>query len=254
MRLLGPDEPAPYTIVRPQGTADFVLACDHASRRIPKSLGTLGLSAADLTTHIAWDIGAARVAEHMAAELDATLILQGYSRLVIDCNRPPGAPTSIPPRSERTGIPGNVDVTLEQATARRDEIFEPYHHALRVILDERKQQGRRTLLVAVHSFTPVYHGVERPWHVGLMYRHDARMADMLIRLLRQDAGLTVGDNEPYAITDATDYTLPIHGESRGIAHAGIETRQDLIASARGQKEWGERLAVCLAKAAALLAD
>jgi predicted N-formylglutamate amidohydrolase len=254
MPLLAADEPPPFTIVRPQGTADFVLACDHASRRIPKALGTLGLSDADLTTHVAWDIGAARVAEHIAAELDATLILQGYSRLVIDCNRPPGAPTSIPPRSERTEIPGNVGLALEDIAARRVEIFEPYHSALRAILDERAGQGRRTLLVAVHSFTPVYHGVERPWHVGLMYRHDTRIADKLIRLLRQDEGLTVGDNEPYAITDVTDYTLPTHGESRGIAHVGIETRQDLITNARGQKEWGERLAVCLAKTAAALAD
>lgn len=254
MRLLAQDEPAPFTIVRPRGTGDIVLACDHASRRIPKALGTLGLGAAELATHIAWDIGAARVAEHMAAELDATLILQGYSRLVIDCNRPPGVPTSIPPRSERTEIPGNVALMHEAVAARRAEIFEPYHSALRVILDERAQQGRRTLLVAVHSFTPVYHGVARPWHVGLMYRHDSRMADKLIGLLRQDQGLTVGDNEPYAITDATDYTLPVHGESRGIAHIGIETRQDLITSARGQKEWGERLAVCLAKTAAALAE
>jgi predicted N-formylglutamate amidohydrolase len=245
MPLLQADEPAAVSVVRPHGKSRIVLACDHASRRIPQTLGTLGLSEAELATHIAWDIGAAGVAGALSALLDATLILQGYSRLVIDCNRPPGVPSSIPVLSERTSIPGNLDLTPAAIACRRQEIFEPYHHELRAVLDQRQAEDKTTLLVAVHSFTPVYHGAVRPWHVGLMYRHDARMADTLSRLLRRDGSLTVGDNEPYAISDATDYTLPMHGESRGIAHVGIEIRQDLIASVAGQHAWGQRLAALL---------
>jgi predicted N-formylglutamate amidohydrolase len=246
--VLSPDEPAALRIERPQGTSDFLLVCDHASRLIPKSLGTLGLDEVQLASHVAWDIGAASVARKLSALLDATLILQNYSRLVIDCNRPPGSPTSIPTQSEYARITGNDGLTPAAVSERVAAIFTPYHTAVSALLDERRDVSRRTLLVAVHSFTPVYLGKARPWQTGLMYRHDRRLGQSLLERLRADATLNVGDNEPYAISDSTDYTLPTHGESRQLAHVGIEIRQDLIADETGQQAWAERLARALAQA------
>jgi len=206
----------------------------------------------DLSTHVAWDIGAAGVATRLSTLLDAPLVLQGYSRLVIDCNRPPGAPTSIPALSERTTIPGNRDLKAADMTDRHRCIFDPYHAAISSILDARQRDGLPTMLVAVHSFTPVYHDFVRPWHSGLMYRHDTRLAHALLGLMREDTALCVGDNEPYAITDTTDYTLPFHGERRGLAHVGIEIRQDLVGHDAGQEEWAGRLATLLPRAAAAI--
>src|SRR3954467_3933276 len=151
--LLSPNEPAAQTIERPQGSSDLLLVCDHASRLIPRSLGSLGLDAAHLETHVAWDIGAANVARRISALLDATLILQNYSRLVIDCNRPPGSPTSIPVLSEYARVTGNEGLTADTARERAAAIFMPYHEAVRDLLDGRRDAGRRILLVAVHSFT-----------------------------------------------------------------------------------------------------
>src|SRR4051812_23486319 len=170
MPLLTADEPAAFTLERPHGRSDFLLVCDHASRRVPTSLGSLGLDDAQLASHVAWDIGAAGVAKQLSIALDATLLLQGYSRLVIDCNRPPGSATSIPTRSEYVKIAANEGLTTADATARVAEIFTPYHAAISAVLDRRRAAGVRTLLVAVHSFTPVYLGQVRPWKVGLMYR------------------------------------------------------------------------------------
>ncbi len=254
MRLLMEDEPSAVTVERPGGTSDFILACDHASRQIPRTLGTLGLSETELSSHIAWDIGAAGVARLLAERLDATLIMQNYSRLVIDCNRPPAASDSIPSRTEWGQISGNEHLSPAEIVARTGEIFTPYHDELRTILDQRQRDRRQTLLVAVHSFTPTYRGESRPWHIGVMYRHDARLAAALLKLLRKDERLQVGDNEPYAIDDDSDYTLPLHGESRGIAHVGLEIRQDLIADEAGQKTWAGRLASLLKQAAGMLTD
>jgi len=249
MSLLTPNEPAALTIERPQGISDFLLVCDHASRLIPRSLGALGLDEVQLASHVAWDIGAASVARKLSALLDATLVLQNYSRLVIDCNRPPGSPTSIPTQSEYARITGNDGLTPAAASERVAAIFAPYHAAVSALLDERRDANRRTLLVAVHSFTPVYLGKARPWHTGLMFRHDRRLGHSLLERLRADTELTVGDNEPYAISDTTDHTLPAHGESRQLAHVGIEIRQDLVADEAGQTAWAARLAQALAQAA-----
>ena len=254
MPFLTPNEPAALTIERPQGKSDILLVCDHASRLIPRSLGTLGLDEVHLASHVAWDIGAAGVARQLSSLLDATLILQNYSRLVIDCNRPPGSATSIPVQSEYARITGNDALTRDAAHERAAAIFTPYHEVIRSTLDRRRDDGRRTLLVAVHSFTPVYLGQARQWQVGLMYRHDRRLGRALLKLLRADADLCVGDNEPYAISDTTDYTLPFHGESRRIAHVGIEIRQDLLADETGQHDWAARLAQLLSRAASQVLD
>jgi predicted N-formylglutamate amidohydrolase len=243
--LLEADEPPAFRVERPNGISPYFLTCDHAGARIPRKLGSLGVSAEDLGRHIAWDIGAAGVAVELSAALDAFAILQTYSRLVIDCNRQPGIPDSIVRISEATPVPGNETVSAAEAADREREIFHPYHHRIRTELDMRHAQQRPTVLVSVHSFTPRFHGNQRPWHAGVLYNRDARLAVELLRRLRQEPGLVIGDNEPYSVGDTTDYTLPEHGERRGLLHVGIELRQDLIAAAAGQSEWAERLARAL---------
>ena len=240
--LLCHDELGPLDVQRRDGRSPFVIVCDHAGRLIPRSLGSLGLSDGELATHIAWDIGAAGVAQRLGAILDAHTVLQRYSRLVIDCNRPLDAADSIAARSERTIIPGNHNVTASAADERARAIFHPYHDDIRSAVDHRQAMGRPTVLVAMHSFTSVFLDVPRPWHVGVLYNRDARVARPLLRALRDEGDLVVGDNQPYAVTDATDYSVVHHGERRGLAHVELEIRQDLIATVRGQDAWAERLA------------
>lgn len=240
--LLAPDEVPAWRIEHADGRSDYVLICDHAGNRVPRRLGTLGLDAVDLAGHIAWDIGAGAVASGLGDALDACVILQPFSRLVIDCNRPPGSADSIVSRSERTIIPGNVSISRGEAAARESEIFVPYHAQIRQLLDARLRQGRRTLLLALHSFTPVYLGVHRPWHAAVLYNRDSRLARLIARALRDEGGLVVGENEPYAVSDDTDYAIPRYGEARGLLHVELEIRQDLIADPAGQSVWTERLA------------
>lgn len=230
-----------------EGRGPLVFVCEHASNRLPASLGTLGLTPADLTRHIAWDPGAAPVASALAGRLGGDLILQRYSRLVIDCNRPPAAASSVPPISEATAIPGNQGITQDAADERRRLIFEPYHRRIAEVLDRRARDGKPTILVSLHSFTPIYTDVARPWHIGTLYHRDHRLPKRLLRELRTEPALVVGDNQPYAVSDATDYTIPVHGEARGLINTGIEIRQDLITDEAGQRQWAERLIRILRK-------
>jgi predicted N-formylglutamate amidohydrolase len=238
--MLTTDEPAPVRVLRPEGASTFVLTADHAGNRIPRALGDLGVSAPERQRHIAWDIGIAAVTGTLSALLDATAVLQTYSRLVIDCNRRPGHPTSIPPVSEVTPIPGNKNLSDADRETRRHAIFDPYHEAITKILDVRR--SRRTILVAMHSFTPVFKGAARTVEIGVLFRHETPLSRLMLELLRAEGDLKVGANEPYAITGTSDYTVPIHGEARGIPHAEIEIRQDLIADTAGQHAWAERMA------------
>jgi predicted N-formylglutamate amidohydrolase len=240
-RLLAADEPPPYVEERLQGTSDFVIVVDHASRRIPRRLGDLGLPASELVRHIAWDLGALGVARHMSAALDAPLVASNYSRLVIDCNRDPGVPTSIPTVGEHIEIPGNQNLSAEEVAARRTEIFEPYHARIRALLDARAAAGRPTILIAQHSMTDVFKGSRREMHAAVLYNRDRRFACAVLDLLRAEPGLIVGDNEPYFVSDDTDYSVPRHGEARGLLHVEIEIRQDLIGEDRGQEEWAQRM-------------
>src|SRR5882757_6236764 len=240
--LLGTADVPPVLDVNAAGRSPFLLTCDHYGRLIPRALGDLGLPASEMERHIAWDIGIAGVAEQLATALDAHLVAQRYSRLVIDCNRPPQAPSSIPLISEATTIPGNDGLTREAAQERRRLIFEPYHRRITEIIDRRLREGMPTVLVSLHSFTPVYAGIARPWHIGTLYQRDTRLPPLLLKLLRAEADLVVGDNEPYAVSDETDYTIPVHGEARGLMNTGIEIRQDLIADQAGERLWVDRLA------------
>jgi predicted N-formylglutamate amidohydrolase len=209
---------------------------------LPKNLGDLGVSESELERHIAWDIGIAGVAERLSDLLDAHLIAQRYSRLVIDCNRPIGAASSIPVFSEATTIPGNEGLSQEDRDKRQHEIFDPYHVRIDQVIDQRAREKRPTVLVSLHSFTPVYAGVARPWHIAALYQRDTILPPLLLQAFRTEADLVVGDNEPYAVNDATDYTIPVHGEARGLVNAGIEIRQDLITEASGQQRFAELLA------------
>ena len=249
-KLLAEDEPAAVTVVRPEGTSRFLLVCDHAGNRIPRRLGDLGVSEADLRRHIAWDVGAAAMAHRVCERLDAPLVLQNYSRLVIDCNRNPEVESAMPLVSETTEIPGNRDLDPSQAAARIEEIFRPYHDCITRIMDARQAAGRATILVALHSFTPYYEGWgARPWHIGILYNRDDRLPRIMLELLGEEPDLTVGDNEPYRISDATDYTIPVHGEGRGVVHVEIEVRHDGIESTEGQEQWAARLCHFLERAA-----
>jgi len=240
--LLAPDEPSAFITLGERNDAPFLIVCDHAGNRLPRKLGRLGVPDSELKRHIVWDIGAAGVVRLMAERLGAFAIMQTYSRLAIDCNRSPAVESSIVTISEDTPIPGNVALSPSDVECRVREIFHPYHDCIAAELDRRKQAGIATVLIAIHSFTPVYRGHVRPWHAGLLYNRDDRVAKPMMALLNREGGLTVGDNQPYAVSDESDYTIPVHGERRGLPHAEIEIRQDLIADPVGQEIWGERLA------------
>lgn len=252
--LLGDDDPPPVERLHTRGGSDMLLVIDHAGRAVPARLGRLGLPDAEFERHIAWDIGALGVGRRLCALLDAPAIAQRYSRLVIDCNRRPGHGTSIAPRSDGTTVPANQDLDQAARDARRDEIFLPYQDAIAAEIDARDAAGRRTVLVAVHSFTPSMAGRDRPWHVGLLYNRDPRLGRALLALLEAEGDLIVGDNEPYFLSDADDYTVPVHGERRGLLHVELEIRQDLIATVDGERAWAERLARLLPQALAMCED
>src|ERR1700681_3533696 len=240
--LLGSEDVPPILEHNAAGRSPFLLTCDHYGRLIPRMLGDLGLPAAELTRHIAWDPGIAGVAEALSKHLDAHLIAQRYSRLVIDCNRPPDALSSIPRISEATVIPGNEALARDAIEARRRAVFDPYHRRIGEVIGRRLRGGIPTVLVSLHSFTPVYAGIVRPWHIGTLYHRDTKLPPRLLKLLRAETDLVVGATEPYAVSDETDYTIPVHGEARGLMNTGIEIRQDLISDSAGQIEWAERLA------------
>jgi predicted N-formylglutamate amidohydrolase len=238
--LLAPDEPDPVLAYREAGSSPFFITCDHAGRLLPRSLGTLGLADGDLKRHIAWDIGAWAVSLLLARALDATAIGQRYSRLVIDCNRRPDVPSSIPAISEATEVPGNVGLSKAARTARVCEVFQPYHDRIARMLDARAE--RPTVMIAMHSFTPIYKGVARAMHAGMLFNRDPRLGRALLGLLRAERGIEVRENEPYAVSDETDYGIPVHAERRGLPHVELEIRQDLIADEAGQHRWAELLA------------
>jgi predicted N-formylglutamate amidohydrolase len=239
--LLAPDEPHPVTVSNEGAASPFVIVVDHAGNHLPRSLQMLGLAPEQCEGHIAWDIGAGAVALLLGEALGAIVIRQHYSRLAIDCNRTPGSETSIVELSEHTVIPGNIGLGKAQAQARVREIFKPYHERIARELDRRRQAGMATVLIAMHSFTPVFKSVARRWQVGMLYNRDPRLARILMELLRRDHGLEVGDNEPYRLSDESDYTIPVHGERRNMPHVEIEVRQDLIGDAAGQRRWASLL-------------
>jgi predicted N-formylglutamate amidohydrolase len=249
-RLLQPDEPPAVFESGVSGASPFVIVVDHAGARIPRALRHLGVSDQDLKRHIAWDIGALEVAKRVAAALDAPLIAQNYSRLVIDCNRDPKVSSSIPLVSEHTEVPGNLGISEAQKRQRVEEIFAPYHARIAALLDARARAGQHTFLVAQHSMTDLYKGSRREMQAAILYNRDRRFAGLMLQALRRDPALTIADNEPYFVSDETDYTIPRHAEARGLPHVEIELRQDLVGSEAGQIEWAARVTEALQTAAA----
>lgn len=236
--LLGaPDAPA-VTIVhgaRPR----WLVLCDHASAAIPARLADLGLPAAARAAHIAVDIGARAVAARIAARLDATLVVAGYSRLVLDCNRYPWDPASVLLDSDGVQVPGNRALSAEARAERIAEIFLPYHRAIAGELDARVAAGVRPLVLAIHSCTPALNRVARPWPVGVSYAAPGHLARRLVAALAR-AGIDAGDNQPYSMDLEIDYTAPEHALRRGLPCLQVEFRQDLVATAAGARAWADR--------------
>lgn len=247
--LLEEDEEHPFLAVNPEGRSPFVLICEHASRVMPRRLGKLGLPDHELTRHIAWDIGAEPVARLLSRLIDAPLALQRYSRLAYDCNRPPESPGAMPEVSEVTIIPGNRNLPAADRLARIEGLYRPFHDGVSRLLDARAAAGVKTLVVSIHSFTPVFKGKQRSVELGILHDRDTALASRLIKgFPNVDARL----NEPYGPKDGVMHTLNLHGFARGLPHAMIEIRNDLVADSRGQDEWAQRLSVPLIQAAAAL--
>jgi predicted N-formylglutamate amidohydrolase len=236
-------------IANRQGGGPFVIACDHASNRIPDEYGTLGLSPLERISHVAWDPGALAVSRALSDLLDAPLVASRVSRLVVDCNRDLDAPDLIWTVSETTRIPGNEGISAAERATRIAKVHAPFHTALDAVLDQRQAAGLPTALVCVHSFTPIYHGRARPWPIGLIHGRDVAFTERLRdRLLDEDGDLMLGWNEPYSAMSGVTYTLEHHGDGRGLPATMIEIRHDGILTPAGVELWAHRLARALLNA------
>jgi predicted N-formylglutamate amidohydrolase len=252
-RVLGPDDPPPFETLNWDDRARYLLVCDHASSAIPAALDRLGLDEAAIGRHIAVDIGAGALTRALSVRLKAPAILAGFSRLVIDNNRQLHDPTSIPEISDGTLVPGNKALDAADAAARVAEIFHPYHDAVDAALDAMAdaEPGRVPALISIHSFTPFFKGAERPWHVGLLWSRDRRVAGPLYDVLAANRGVVVGENVPYSAQDPFGYTIAEHADARGRPNILIEMRQDLIDTHHGVEAWAGILGDALEK---VLAD
>lgn len=243
-RLLQESDPQPVGEERLPGHGRFLLIADHAGNAVPRRLGDLGISSADLNRHIGIDIGIHGVSQQLSALLDAPYIFQRYSRLVIDCNRQPDNATSITPVSDSTQIPANIGLSAAEIARRQDEIFWPYQRSIARQIEAMRGRGSPPVVIAMHSFTPKHgdYPAPRPWQIGVLFNRDDRLARSLIALLEREGDLNVGVNQPYAVEDHVDYAVPIHCERGGLIHVELEIRQDLIGTVEGQAAWAKRLA------------
>lgn len=240
--LIAPDEGAPVEIVNADGMSDVVLICEHAGRLIPRALQSLGLDPDVLSSHVAWDPGAAPVAREMAAILDAPLVLQRFSRLVYDCNRPPDAESAIPLRSELFDIPGNAGLTEAERRERTDALYRPFRREVAALLDQRTRKGKTSAFVTIHSFTPVYFGKPRKAELGLLHDVDSTLADAMLETASDWQDLIVRRNEPYGPEDGVTHTLQVDAIARGLPNVMIEIRNDLIRTPGQQTTMATRLA------------
>ncbi len=240
--LLAPDEPAPFELIAAAGLRPLVLVCDHASNRVPRSLNGLGLNSDTLEDHIAWDVGAGAVTRLLSERLQASAVLGGYSRLVMDLNRDREDPTAIPEISDGVLIPANLGLSVAARAERTRALFEPYHEALRRMIQQRTTTKQTPVLICLHSFTAYLHGVPRPWQVGVLWDKDPRLAVPLMAALREPGDIVVGDNQPYSGRHSADFTVDHHAETLGLAYGAMEIRQDLIEDESGQQRWADRLA------------
>ncbi len=239
--LLGPGDPPPAEIINEDAAARVLLICDHAGIAVPRKLDNLGLEAPVLQRHIGWDIGAGPLTRELARRLGMPAVMGAYSRLVMDNNREPEDPTSIAEISDGVIIPGNRGLSEAARAARAAAVFYPYHDAIEARIEAMLARGDTPVLISVHSYTPEMRNFERPWQVGVLWNQDGRLSRPLIAALRGEKGLSVGDNEPYSARDGYGYSTERHGESRGLASALLEIRQDQIDTADGLALWSERL-------------
>jgi predicted N-formylglutamate amidohydrolase len=230
-----------HSILRPDGASRFVFLCDHASNHVPEELCGLGVSTEDLERHIGWDIGAAGVTKVLSQHFDAPAILCGVSRLVMDCNRQLDAPDLIPEVSDGTFIHGNLGMDAAARAERIERWFRPYHDAVEAVLAGRVG----TVLVSIHSMTPSMRGVARPWQIALSSYLDRSLADPVLAALRAPGDVVVGDNQPYDLDPAVDFSVPYHALRRGLPHIQVEFRQDEIADEDSQRLWALRFARAL---------
>lgn len=242
MPLIDRGDPPPYEIINPDGSASMLLVCDHASRAFPKKLGLLGLDTSALDRHIAYDIGAEDITRRLSKDLDAAAVLAGYSRLLIDVNRQPGDPGSIPEISDMTPVPGNMDMSEEQQMARVESFFWPYHHAVANALTHLWHHRPAPALFSVHSFTPSLGGEDRLWDIAVLWNRDHRLGNALLEKLRavEDGRYHVGDNEPYSGKEIA-YTIDLHAGAAGLPNCAVEIRQDHIDTPEGAEHWAQIL-------------
>jgi len=241
--LIGKTDPAPVEMIHGDAVSDLVLICEHAGRAIPKSLGSLGISADVLNSHRGWDIGAAEVARKISGQLESPLIMQCYSRLVIDCNRPPFTAESIPYSSDCVDIPGNINASHSEKAERVREIFDPMDRAITTLFETP-----RRATFSIHSFTPELGGKSRPWHAGFLTRESMNTARCLIQALAsRHPDLTLAINQPYSIDSETDWFIPRYAEAREVPHCLIEIRNDQIDHPEGAAFWAELLSVSIAE-------
>ncbi|MCC5999688.1 MAG: N-formylglutamate amidohydrolase [Pararhodobacter sp.] len=248
--VLGAGDPLPCDLVNPAGKGRVVLICEHGGRLVPGALGDLGLPAEAFDRHIAWDIGAAGVARALSQMLDAPLLLQRYSRLVIDCNRTLESADLIPELADGTPVPGNINLSAAARQARYEAILRPYHDTVAQVLDTRPDP-QATIILMIHSFTPrlMSGGEDRPMHLGVLYNRDPRLGQALAAAVQADnPQLMVTENAPYRCSDLGDYAVPVHAEPRGLLHALVEIRNDLIRTPDGQAAWAAILARGLERA------
>ncbi len=235
--LLGPHDAPAVSILNPDGGAPVVLLCDHASNRIPAVLEDLGLDDAARSRHIAWDIGAAEVARHLAGLLDAPALLSGYSRLVVDCNRSVDDPTAMRQISDGTIVPGNRGLDENARARRAASCYWPYHSTVTATIERVAARGVVPAIISIHTCTPVIKDFERPWHIGVLSNTDRRMADLLITELSRDSALCVGDNQPYSGLDPHGYSIETHALPSGRPNVLLEIRQDLVDTQHGAQHW-----------------
>jgi predicted N-formylglutamate amidohydrolase len=222
-------------VERPDGASPVVIVCEHASRRLPQQFGNLGLSNEALSSHIAWDPGALAVARGLSESLDATLVHQRFSRLIYDCNRPPESPGAMPEVSEIYSIPGNRALTESERLQRTEALYIPFHDRIRALLRDRAARGQATLIVTIHSFTPVYMGRQRAVELGILHDEDSRMADRILAAAGASPLYRTERNEPYGPKDGVTHTLKLHGIANGLENVMIEVRNDLIEDETSQR-------------------
>jgi predicted N-formylglutamate amidohydrolase len=253
MPLLGPNDPPPFTETNPGGALDVLFTSDHNGVAVPAALDNLGVPAHELRRHAAYDIGINAVAEVLAARFDAPLIVANYSRLVIDCNRHPGAPGSMPATSDGTVVPANQSISNADRAAREAAIFHPYHAAIagRLQAMRTRDGGHGPIIIALHSFTPVIGGVFRPWDIGILWKDEDQLARPIIDTLKAQGDMAVGDNEPYSGSHPAGYTVDHHVAPLELISIGVEFRQDRIEFRAGAEAWARRFGDALERVLAM---